>query len=201
MRMPTVPAFTATEPFVDTIVRACLGSLDEVEQRPDVLESAVRSNISPGDLRNLTPTDYDFLYATAQSLVAAKDFRRALAVALAIVAHHGREAKYSYLAGTCLHQLAFLEQAAIMYVLALQQDPSSAMTAYRLGQCLSRLDRADEASRCLAHAIELSRGNEALRQMQDAAFARLRNQRQTIQPAPQPDMSAIRTRRTASAAR
>jgi tetratricopeptide (TPR) repeat protein len=139
MRMPTHTAFTAAEPSADTIVRACLKSLDEIEQRPDVLESAVRSNISPGELRNLTAEDYAFLYATAQSLVAAKDFRRALAVALAIVTHQGREAKYSYLAGTCLHQLALLEQAATMYNLALQQDPSNAMAAYRLGQCLSRV--------------------------------------------------------------
>jgi hypothetical protein len=32
--------------------------------------------------------------------------------------------------------------------------------------------RAAEARRSFEHAIELSRGNEALRQMQDAAFAR-----------------------------
>ena len=47
-----------------------------------------------------------------------------------------------------------------MYTLALQQDPSSAMAAYRLGQCLSRLGRADEARLSFEHAIELNRGNE-----------------------------------------
>ena len=174
--MQTLPAFTAAEPFVDTIVRACSSSLKDIQQQPDLLESAARSNLSLGDLRSLTPSDYDLLYATAQSLFAAQEFRQALAVALTLVMHHGREAKYSYLAATCLHQLGQPEEAAVMYALALHQDPSSAMTAYRMGQCLSRLGRADEARQSFEGAIELSRGNEALRQMQDAAFARLRNQ-------------------------
>ncbi len=201
--MQTLPAFTAAEPFVDTIVRACSSSLKDIQQQPDLLESAARSNLSLGDLRSLTPSDYDLLYATAQSLFAAQEFRQALAVALTLVMHHGREAKYSYLAATCLHQLGQPEEAAVMYALALHQDPSSAMTAYRMGQCLSRLGRADEARQSFEGAIELSRGNEALRQMQDAAFARLRNQQAghlicaVCAAAP----GTIRTRRTASAAR
>ena len=77
------------------------------------------------------------------------------------------------MAGSCLQRLGHVENAALMYALALDVDPEHVAAAYRLGECLITLGKPEEAATLLNKVIELSYGYFDKRTLMDLAQKKL----------------------------
>lgn len=167
MTQSTLPRHA--DPAADAIVRGALAQLHRVEEAAtrDADPEAIRKEAGSGE-------STAGLYEAAVHLCDAGEFRHALPIALALVAHHGEDARFAFLAGSCLQRLAQFDLAIPMYQLALTHDGTHAAAAYRLGEVLLAQGLKQEGRQALELAVELGRGRESARKIQDMAMERMK---------------------------
>lgn len=156
------------DPAADAIVRGALAQLHRVEEAAarGAGPEAIRKEAGSGE-------STAGLYEIAVRLCDAGEFLHALPIALALVARH-EDARFAFLAGTCLQRLAQFDLAIPMYQLALAHDRTHAATAYRLGEVLLAQGLKQEGRQALELAVELGRGRESARKIQDMAMERMK---------------------------
>jgi tetratricopeptide (TPR) repeat protein len=121
----------------------------------------------------ITQAEVDALFAVARKLYVSKDYQRAVQVAVFLATCNPVNAHFSYLAGRCLQMLGQLQEAVDMYDASQIADEHHAPSALRRGECLRRLNRLDESRAAFEQALNLARGDESLRAVQDTALANL----------------------------
>ena len=62
-----------------------------------------------------------------------------------------------------------------MYAAALENDGANAAAAFRLGQCLREMGKREESRAAFELSLDIARGDESMRAVQDAALASLSN--------------------------
>jgi len=171
--MPDTYVYPPADPEVAGIVGQLADGLQKLQETLEQCREQLEQGYSLGQLRGITDEEYDALYRIARDLCDKGDFHHALPVALQLALHNPANYRYPFLAGACLQRLGQPASAAHFYRVALQLDESDAASAYRFGECLEALGQREDACHLYQWAIELSRGNFALRTLQDMASSRL----------------------------
>jgi tetratricopeptide (TPR) repeat protein len=136
-------------------------------------QSALEKGKSLGEVRGITDEEYRALYGIACRLCDDGDFQRALPLALQLVTHHGANAHYSFLAGTCLQRVGCPKSAAQMFVHSMLVGGDNAAACYRAGECFASLGEKDHAIEAFEAAFDLGRESADLRAIQELAGNRL----------------------------
>ena len=105
---------------------------NHVPEVAETLKTFIEQGVSPGEVRGITQKEYEALYGIACELCDAGDFQSALPIALQLVFHHGRDPRFSFLAGTCLQRLGVHANASQLFAHALLLDDAQAAAMYRL---------------------------------------------------------------------
>ena len=147
--------------------------LERVPEQVRVLLELARNGLSPGGIHGVTDAEYRVLYSIAQELCEAGDFAGALPLTLQLVVNKGDDARFAFLAGTCLQRLGIHDQAVSMFALALTLDVSHVAALYRLGECLKAEGRRDDAIQAFEAAIGMARAGDEYREAQGLAIAKL----------------------------
>lgn len=108
-------------------------------------------------------------YALARSLCDDQQFQHAAPLALQLVATRPDDARFSFIAGSCLQRLGLTAEAAQMYALSAHSRGASAVTLFRLGECWLALNEREAASRAFDGAFDLARNEPNGRVVQDMA--------------------------------
>jgi tetratricopeptide (TPR) repeat protein len=168
----------------DTVVAGLVadlrGALSTVPDDADSLLRLAASGVSPGQARSITREEYDALYAIARTLCNKGDFDSALPIALQLALHNPMDARFPFIAGTCLQRKKLTVRAAEMFALALAVDANHAAAMYRQGECLQAQGEREQAMRAFEATVEIARGADDLRRLHDAAAARLRRLRDKL---------------------
>lgn len=151
----------------------------QIPDHADALLELARHGTSLGDARGVTASEYEALYAIARRFCGEGDFDSALPIALHLVLHNAMDARFSFIAGTCLQRKRLTVQAAAMFALALAVDTHNAAAMFRFGECLQSEGERDKALEAFEATIELARGADDLRQLRDLAAAKLDRLRKT----------------------
>lgn len=162
---------------VDTEVRDMIAlALHALERLPGYLEAyraALAEDRTLAECLQIDPGLPERCRQLAQRLCEQGEFLLALPLAMYCASFVSDDPEHSFLAGACLQRLGQPASAAHFYRVALQLDESDAASAYRFGECLEALGQREDACHLYQWAIELSRGNFALRTLQDMASSRL----------------------------
>ncbi|MDR6857727.1 hypothetical protein [Variovorax guangxiensis] len=147
------------DPQVAAIVSELTAQLRRLNEQPDDLLAALQANqpLPVGDLPDVQ--DPDQLYQIAARLCDAGEFSHALPIALHLAARPEREARYAFLAGSCLQRLDQPQAALGLFGLAMFIEGESPTPAplMRSGECLAALGFRDQAIEAFEATIELAR--------------------------------------------
>jgi len=164
-----------SEPPVEAIVAQMESVMASLPALLKATLPAAEHEVSLGELRGIAPRDYEALYATAVELCDAERFRDALPIAVSLAAHEPRDARFLFIAASCMQRLDLLKPAAAMFALcALSGDNPPAI--YRMGECLVAMGEIEPAREALDSAHEMCRSSDEYRGLQDlcaSALARL----------------------------
>jgi len=108
------------------------------------------------------------LFQIVQELYNEGNFIHAAPLAFQLAVFHPEKRNYVYRAAQIFQRLSIFETAATFYALSMKDKPSPA-AYYGLGQCLTGLNKNDLAIRHFETAIELARGDDQWRALQDCA--------------------------------
>ncbi len=122
----------------------------------------------------------DELYQIAARLCDAGEFAHALPIALHLAGRPEREARYAFLAGSCLQRLDHPHVALGMFGLSTINEAESPTPGplLRSGECLAAMGLNDRAIEAFEAAVEIARSDSEYAQLQDIALekaALLRN--------------------------
>ncbi|WP_143684737.1 hypothetical protein [Variovorax sp. KK3] len=164
---PIVPGFAAIPSNLPAL--AIADHLEEtLKDLPKILQQAqpaLLAGTSLGELRGLESADRDALYEAACELCDADRFREALPIALQLVAHEPRDARFTFIAGSCLQRLELSKPASAMFGLCIMEtfDP---VALYRLGECLDAQGESRQAREAFEAVQEMCRGDHERRELQ-----------------------------------
>ncbi|MES3003513.1 MAG: hypothetical protein V4787_22665 [Pseudomonadota bacterium] len=145
----------------------------QIPDEADALLEMARNGISPGAARGITASEYEALYAIARKFCAEGDFDSALPIALQLTLHNAMDARFSFIAGTCLQRKKLTVPAAGMFALALAVGGRNAAAMFRYGECLQAESERELAMEAFEAAIELADGSDDLHQLRRLAAAKL----------------------------
>lgn len=173
-------AATAANHCPDAEIRhMIMSSIEALQQVPEHIATWEASLAQGTTLAKCMMTDPGHLrrcHQLARSLCNRGDFLLALPLAMVCACYAADKPEYSFLTGACLQRLGQPAAAAHFYRTALQLNEADAASAYRLGECLEATGLRDDARHLYQWAVDLARGNFALRRLQEMAgerFARL----------------------------
>lgn len=164
------------DPEIASIIEQLSGNLNELSESFENFRSALEQGVTPGQLRGITEEEYASLYKMAHQLCDQGEFHHARAIALQLAFNNPVNASYVFLAAACLQRTGQLQQAALMYAMAIDLDEDHAAAAYRAGECLLSLNKFTEARGMFEKSLDLSRGDFSRRElmlMAEKALARL----------------------------
>ncbi|QHE87599.1 tetratricopeptide repeat protein [Hydrogenophaga sp. BPS33] len=150
-------------------VRAELQDLSAFLERSTLL---TLPKASLGKLRGLDAATYFPVHEAAEALCDQARFEEALPLALYLMVHEPGHQPFNFLAASCLHRLGHLHEAAELYASAVNGGPDDAIALFRLGECLETSQRRKQAREAYEAALDVSRDNADLWQLQDWAMAR-----------------------------
>ena len=163
------------DPEVEATVLAARSALAGLGHNAEHWQSLIAAGTNLGEALEMTKAECDALQATARALYQSQDWDDAVQVAVCAVACDPRNSAYAYLAGACLQKLGKSQEAAGMYAAALENDGANGAAVFRLGQCLRQMGKREEARAAFELSLEISRSDESMRAVQDAALASLSN--------------------------
>ncbi|QRR35093.1 hypothetical protein JNX00_04235 [Hydrogenophaga sp. YM1] len=159
------------DPEVAALVEQCAARLAQAGERiGDWVRAATAGQARPV-LPAHGPAEAARLLTTATRLCDEGAFDQALRPALVLVMQHPGRAAFAFLAGTCLQRTARPAAALPMFGLAGLQDGNryAALAAFRSGECLAAMGRADDAIAVFDAAVEACRQRPALAELQRLA--------------------------------
>ncbi|VTU14702.1 hypothetical protein [Variovorax sp. RA8] len=168
------------DPQIASIVSELTSQLRRLSEQPNELLAALQANrpLPTGDLpEGQSP---DELYQIAARLCDAGEFAHALPIALHLAGRPEREARYAFLAGSCLQRLDHPHVALGMFGLSTINEAESPTPGplLRSGECLAAMGLNDRAIEAFEAAVEIARSDSEYAQLQDIALekaALLRN--------------------------
>lgn len=160
-------------PHVRDAVALALQALEEVPHQLAAWREALTQNRTLATCLQIDAGHIAGCRQLAGKLCDDGEFLLALPLALYCATYAPDDPDHGFLAGACLQRLDEPASAAHFYRVALQWNAEDAASAYRLGECLERLGQREDAAHLYQWAIELGRGNFALRTLQDMASHRL----------------------------
>ncbi len=168
----------------DTVVAALVADLaaqwEDGGAQAGVLLQLASQGTSPGEARGLTSAHYHALYTVARQLCDAGRFEDALPICRQLALHCPADARYAFLAGTCLQRTGVHDQAVCMFALALLADANHAAAMFRFGECLQAIGDGGNAAFAFEATLELSRTARDGHRLHALASARLQRQRAPI---------------------
>jgi tetratricopeptide (TPR) repeat protein len=139
------------DPQIDALLQACSRHILSVEI------TGVRKALDPKASRLPTDEQIEGVYAIACGLCDEGNFNFAAPIALHLSTFQPTNARFSFLAATCLQRLGLFANAAQLYGFTLINGGDDAATLYRLGECLLALGDNENAAQALEAAFDLSR--------------------------------------------
>jgi tetratricopeptide (TPR) repeat protein len=158
---------------VRDMVLLAMQALEQVPQQIENRQASLAKNQTLAECLQIAPEQIAQCRQLAGDLCDLGSFLLALPLAMYCACYASDHADHNFLAGTCLQRLGQPASAAHFYRVALQLDETDAASAYRLGECLEAVGQPDEASHLYRWTIELTRGDFALRTLQDMASSRI----------------------------
>jgi len=150
------------------IVAQVSSSLRDLPQWMEAAFPAAQAGVSLGELRGMENRHFEALYAVATDLCDAERFTDATPIALQLTAHQPQDARFAFMAASCMQRLGQFREAAALYGLALLAEHSSAAT-YRLAECLAAMGETEKAIEAFDAAFDMSRRDERYRMLQERA--------------------------------
>jgi tetratricopeptide (TPR) repeat protein len=160
------------DPSIAALIEQLSQELNDLADRIEEVNVLAQKGIPLKEAHGLSAARRDDLYATASQLCDEGEFRHALPIALYLCVQHGRDPRFSFIAGACCQRIGMIEAAAAMYGISLLLDGSQAAAMYRLGECFSALGRKDEAIEAFEATIDLGRASDKYRRLQDWAMSK-----------------------------
>ena len=154
------------------VMAAIATELKELALALEPVKEVPPQSVSLGQLRGLTASDYLTVVDAAEALCDEGRFQEAMPLALYLAAHEPRYTPFMFLAGSCLQRIGNYAGAAELYALSLDDGPNDGIAMFRIGECLEATQRRREAGEAFDAALEISRGNPDLWQLQDRAMSR-----------------------------
>lgn len=168
------------DPHVAAIVSALTAQLLRLREQPNELLAALQANqpLPAGDLPE--GQNPDELYRIAARLCDEGDFAHALPIALHLAGRPERDARYAFLAGSCLQRLDQPQAALGMFGLSTFNEGESPTPGplLRSGECLAAMGMKARAIEAFEAAVEIARFDSEHAELQDIALekaALLRN--------------------------
>lgn len=159
--------------MIAELVTQLRSDLVQVPERAESLMEQALKGVTPGEARGVTKDEFNALYKIARELCDSGNFADALPIGLQLVLNDARDARYAFLAGSCLQRMDMPKEAGSLFGVAITMDPGHVAAMYRLGECLQAVGSNAEAAQILEACIEASRGDDAHRAVHDLALARL----------------------------
>ncbi|MDO9436878.1 tetratricopeptide repeat protein [Hydrogenophaga sp.] len=154
------------------MMAAIATELKELAEALEPVKEVPPESVSLGQLRGLTAADYLTVYDAAEELCDQGRFQEAMPLALYLAGHEPRYTPFTFLAGSCLQRLGKYAAAAELYALSLDDGPNDGIAMFRIGECLEATQLRKEAGQAFEAALDNSRGNPNLWQLQDWAMNR-----------------------------
>ena len=151
-------------------------AVHQLEKLPDYFlrfKAEIEQNQTLAACLAISSTELENAYEQSWVLFRQKEFLSALPLALYCSTFQSTNARYAFVAASCLQRLQRPDEAAQLYKTVLQLDETHIAAAYRLGECLLAIDRNEEARDVLLETVELCRGNERYRRIYELATERL----------------------------
>lgn len=157
-----------TEQAIDDITTCLSLDADHAVALAQQAMAAWETGHTLAELKGLAGEDLAALYKVALTLAEDSRWDKAAPIALQLALHAPGEARFSFLAGTCLQRLGDFRHALGMFGASLfvEQMP---VTVFRLGECLAASGEREQAHRAFHETVELCRGNDDWRELQDRA--------------------------------
>jgi tetratricopeptide (TPR) repeat protein len=135
-----------------------------------VIDGAAKGNMdlaAPGPM----PHDTSQLHDVALRLCEEGEFQQALAPAMVLALWHPESARFAFIAGTCLQRIGQPAAALAMFGRSglASAEKFAAVASFRAGECLAAMGRTPEAIHAFEAAMEASRQNASLAELQDLA--------------------------------
>jgi len=154
--------FFHRDPHVAAVVELCANTLTD----PKITQG----NANPATLGPM-PVEARQLHAIAVCLCEEEEFEQALAPAMVLALWHPGDPRYAFIAGACLQRTEKHAAALMMFGNAGLGGGEEFLpaVAFRSGECLAAMGHADEAIRSFDAAIEASRREPGLAELQQLA--------------------------------
>ena len=155
------------------LVQACGRHLRELDAN-----AALKAFESPdpgSHLTDPTPGQLEAVYDTACRLCDEGNFRFASVLTLHLVSYKPSDARFAFIAGTCMQRVGLHAHAARLYCCALVTGGDDPATLYRLAECLLALRDNANAEKALDAAVDLTRQLEHPGRLQAMAHELLEN--------------------------
>ena len=162
-----------SSPEVADIVQRCREGLHDVAEQADSMLPALRQGESLARVRGMTPQHLQGLVDLAENLCEEERFEDAMAVASQLVFHAPTNGRYLFLSATCAQRMGHTREAVALFAASLLAE-ESAETTYRLGECLMALGETRQAGQAFEAAVDLGRGDDEMRHVQDGATDAIR---------------------------
>lgn len=156
------------------LIDAATASLNDLpEDMPASLACLKMHGLPLGRTLAGDPARYEELYVGALALCDQGKFEQALQLALHLVAGFPGEARYLFVAASCLQRTGQHEIAGAMYSLCLLNDARNVAAMFRLAECLAAKGDIEAARQGFEEVFERGRDQDCYRQLQDMASEKL----------------------------
>jgi tetratricopeptide (TPR) repeat protein len=157
-----------SDPQVAARVAEALQDMGAIERARESWLQQAPSGLAP-ELPDRDDAWCEQRYQLARQLSDENKFQLAMPLALQLVGARPADARFSFLAGSCLQRLGLLTEAARMYAFSTLGHGASAVTLYRLGECWIGLGDTQAATHAFEEAFSLARDEAEGRVVQDMA--------------------------------
>jgi len=161
------------DPQTRELAQQAVGHLEKLPDYLSEFKVQIEQNQTLAACLAISATELEIAYEQSWVLFRQKEFLSALPLALYCSTFQSTNARYAFVAASCLQRLQRPDEAAQLYKTVLLLDETHIAAAYRLGECLLELGDKEAASQLFEWTVTLARGNFEHRQFQDWAMQRL----------------------------
>ena len=166
-----------TQPMSDLrileVVQQVDGWLRRLQEQLESNASALRNGEMLADLFDIPDDTIEEAYAAAYQLLMSGRVGLGMPVAIWLASVKPCEARFHFIAASCLQQLGEHEMAARFYAQSLIMAGDDAASIFRLAECLWALGEKSEARKLFDTVVDLGRADSSLLELQKAAQHRL----------------------------
>ena len=161
------------EPRVLEVIQEVDGWLRKLQEQLDANAAALRNGEMLAELYDISVSTIEEVYTVAYQLLVTKRFALGLPAAIWLASVKPCEARFHFIAASCLQQLGEHEMAARFYAQSLIMAGDDAASIFRLAECLWALGEKSEARKLFDTVVDLGRADSSLLELQKASQHRL----------------------------